>query len=85
MSQHIVSLLIIIVNNKNQFKMNSEIHNINARKNSDFYQPLKHLTNYQKSPFYVGIKLCNSLPPDKKDLSHNIQKFRSSLRGFDVC
>ena len=81
-SQYIISLLIIIVNSKNQFQMNSEVHNINTRNKSDFYQPLSHLTNYHKGPFYVGIKLYNSLPPEMKDLSHNIQKFKSSLRGF---
>jgi len=35
--------------------MNSEIHT-NTRNNSDFYQPLSHLTIYQKGPFYMGIK-----------------------------
>jgi len=28
--------------------MNSEIHNINTKNNSDFYQPLSHLNIYQK-------------------------------------
>ena len=30
----------------------------------------------------MGIKAHNSLPPVIKDLSHNIKKFKSSLRGF---
>jgi len=30
----------------------------------------------------MGIKVCNSLPPEIKDLSQNIKKFKSSLRGF---
>jgi len=63
--------------------MHSEIHNINTRNNSDFYEPLSHyLTIYQKGPFYMGIKVYNSLPPEIKDLSQNIKKFKSSLRGF---
>jgi len=62
--------------------MNSEIHNINTKNNSDFFQPLSHLTIYKKGPFYSGIKVRNSLPPVIKDLSHNIKKFKSSLRGF---
>jgi len=31
---------------------------------------------------YMGIKVYNSLPPEIKDLSHNIKKFKSSLSGF---
>jgi len=30
----------------------------------------------------MGIMVYNSLPPEIKDLSHNIKKFKSSLRGF---
>ena len=71
-----------MVNNENQFQMNSETHSTNTRNISDFYQPLSHLTVYQKGLFYMGIKVCNSLPPEIKDLSHNIKKFKSSLRGF---
>ena len=71
-----------MVNDKNKFQMNSEIHNINAKNNSDFYQPLSHLNIYQKDPFYMGIKVDKSLPPEVKDLSYNIKKFKSPLRGF---
>jgi len=76
------SLLLFVINIKNWFKMHSEIHNINTRNNSDFYEPLSHLTIYQKGPFYVGIKVYNSLPPKIKDLSQNSKKFKSSLRVF---
>ena len=62
--------------------MPSEIHNINTRINSDFYEPLSHLTIYQKGPFYMGIKVYNSLPPEIKDLSQTIKKFKSSLGEF---
>ena len=30
----------------------------------------------------MGIKVYNSLPPEIKDLSHNIKKFKSFVRGF---
>ena len=62
--------------------MNSEIHNINTRNNSNFYQVLSHLTTYQKGPYNMGIEVHNSLSPEIKDLFHNINKFKSSLRGF---
>jgi hypothetical protein len=30
----------------------------------------------------MGIKVHNSLPPEIKELSHNVKKFKSSLRRF---
>ena len=63
--------------------MNCEVHNnLNTRNNSCFYQPLSHLTIYYKGSFYVSIEAHNSLPHEIKDLSQNIKKFKSSLRGF---
>jgi len=76
----IFSLLLFMVNNKNHFQMNSEIHNMNIRNNSDYYQPLSHLTIYQKGLFYMGIKVHNGIPPEIKDFSHNIKIFKSSPR-----
>jgi hypothetical protein len=62
--------------------MNFEIYSINTRNNSNFHQCLSYLTVYQKGHFYEGIKVYTSLPPEIKDLSHNIKKFKSSLRRF---
>jgi len=81
-SQYIFSRLLFVVNNKNKLRMNFEIYSINTRNNSYFRQCLSYLTIYHKGPFYMGIKVYNSLPPEIKDLSHNIKKFKSSLRRF---
>jgi len=55
---------------------------MNTRNNSDFYQALSLLTVYHKGPFYMAIMVYNSLPPEIQDFSHNIKKFKSSLRAF---
>jgi len=60
--------------------MNSKIHSISTRNYSSFHQTLSHMTIYQKGPFYMGINIYNSLPPETKVLSLNIKKFKSSLR-----
>jgi hypothetical protein len=44
------------------FQMNSEIHSINTRYNSDFHQPLANLTTYKNGTYYTGIKIFNYLP-----------------------
>jgi len=70
-----------MVNNKALFQMNSEIHRINTRYNSDFHLPLVNLTIY-KSGTYNGIKVFNYLPTHTKNVSHNVNQFRLALRDF---
>jgi hypothetical protein len=81
-SQYILSLVLFVVNNKKHFKINSEIHSINTRNNSNLYQPLTHLSIYKNGSYYYGIKVHNRLPCPIKDLSHNTKQFKSSLKGF---
>ena len=81
-SQYILSLSLFVINNKNYFKVNSEIHNINTRTKANFNQPLSHLSTYQKGTYYFGIKVLNSLPAQIKDLSHNTKQFGSALESF---
>jgi hypothetical protein len=55
-SQYIPLLAVFVVNNKNQLKVNSAIHSINTRNNSNFFQPWTHLTMYQKGPYTTLVK-----------------------------
>ena len=75
-------LLLFIVNNKALFQINSEIHSINTRHNSDFHRPLVNLTTYKNGTYYIGTKLFNYLPTHIKDLSHNVNQFRLALKDF---
>jgi hypothetical protein len=81
-SQYIFPLILFVVNNKDQFRMNSGIHSIRIRNTSDFYKSFSHSTIYQKGPFYVVIKIYDSLTPEIKKLSHNGKKTKISLRRF---
>ena len=45
-SQYILSTMMFIVNNKHQFIVNSEIHNINTRQHSNLHQSTTNLTGY---------------------------------------
>jgi len=82
LSQYITSLLLFIVNNKTLFQMNSEIHSINTRNNTDFHRTLVNLTTYKNGTYYTGIKVFNYLPTHIKILSHNVNQFRIALRDF---
>jgi hypothetical protein len=55
-SYYIFSLLVFMVNNRDQFLINSEIHSINTRQGSNLHLPLANLDTYQKGVHYSGIK-----------------------------
>jgi hypothetical protein len=61
MLQCILSLLIFVVNNRVQFLISPEIHNMNTRHNSSLHLPVANLDIYQKGVYYSGIKIFNSL------------------------
>jgi hypothetical protein len=82
-NRNIYKFLQFAVKNKDQYKLNYEIHSVNTRQNSNLYQPLFKLTTYKKRVYYFGIKIFNNLPSEiiKKN-SHNIKQFSLSLSDF---
>ena len=69
--QYTFSFLLVTVNNKDEFRMNSEIHSVNIRITSDFIR-LCHICQFMKKVFYTCIKVYNSLPPEMKGLFYTI-------------
>jgi hypothetical protein len=58
-SQYIYLLLVSVINNRQYFKINSDIHNIN---DLDLHCPQSHLSVYHKGAHYTGIMVFNRLP-----------------------
>jgi hypothetical protein len=52
-SQYIYSLLMFAVNSRDLFKLNSDIHNIGSRHNSDFHLPSAQSKLFQKGVFFL--------------------------------
>ena len=75
-SQYIVSLLLFLVKNREEFKLNSDIHLITTRHNNDFYLPSTQLTLFERGVYYSGIKIYNHLPSTINDLSQDIKRFK---------
>ena len=63
-SQYILSLLLFMIRNKNQFIVNSEIRHINTRQNANLHQPSVNMTKHQKGVYYLGVEVFNMLPSD---------------------
>jgi hypothetical protein len=81
-SQYIISLLIFVVDNKNLFYENSEIHNINTRQNFNLHQPQANLKLYQKRVYYSGIKGFNNIPLNIRNLFCGAKRGKSELTKY---
>jgi len=44
----VLSLLLLVVSNKNKLKLNSDVYNINPSQKCNFQQPLSNLSVYEK-------------------------------------
>ena len=56
-SQYILSLVMFVSKNMNDFTTNSDIHPCNTRNNNNLHPPLTRLTKYQNGASYSGINL----------------------------
>ena len=81
-SQYILSLLLFVVKNIDEFTSSSDVHSINTRHRSDLHPPSIKLSKYQKGVYYSGIKIFNYLPQNIKDLRWNVKKFKLALKRF---
>ena len=81
-SQYTFSLLLFLNKNRNQFKINSDIHHYDTRQQSNFHQPSANLTKYQKGVYYQGVKVFNMLPTHIKIEFDNPKKFKLTLKKF---
>ena len=81
-SQYILSLLVFVVKNIDEFTTNSNVHTINTRYKSDLHPLSIKLAKYQKGVYYSGIKIFNYLPQNIKKLSWNVKKLKVTLKRF---
>jgi hypothetical protein len=75
-SQYIISLLMFMIRNWNQFLVNSEVHHINTRQHANFHNPSVNVAKYQKGVYYLGVKVFNALPFDIKTAFNNPKTFK---------
>jgi hypothetical protein len=81
-SQYILSLMLFMIKNKNNFIANSEIHKINTRQQNNIHQPLVNLSKFQKGINCLGTKVYNNLPQYIKGMSSDITSFEVQLKKF---
>ena len=75
-SQHMLSFLMFVIQNKKLFLTNNENHNIDTRQRNNLYLSQANLTIYQKRAYYSGIKIFNNLPLEFKNGPGNQQSLK---------
>ena len=72
--------MLFVINNKNQFTTNSEIHNQNTRQLNNIHQPRPNLSKYLKVTSNLGIKVHNNLPLWIRDKTDNPKKVQIQFK-----
>jgi hypothetical protein len=73
-----------VVENRNFFKLNSDIHGFSTRYDNDFHLPSVKLKLFQKGAFCSAIKTHNHLPKTIKELTQDVKQFRLALKRFII-
>jgi hypothetical protein len=81
-SQYLLPLLLIVADNGDYFRLNSEIHSFNTKNKLNLHPPLSQLTVFQRGPYYSGIKAFNNLPSYMKNLLQTKKQFKQALKEF---
>ena len=81
-SQYIISVLSFVIENKELFTSNKDIHNFNTRHSLDFHLPSTHLSIVQRGVIYPGSKIFNSLPTHIKSHAGNSRNFIRIIKKY---
>jgi len=79
--QYILSLMNFIINNEHIFS-NSSLHNITTRRKHHLHRLNANLFCFQKSVFYAGIKIFNSILSSVTIPKNDKAKFKAALRKY---
>ena len=82
--QYILSLMLFIVENQNNFQTNLNIHGINTRNKNQLHFPTASLSCFQKAVLYSGIRIFNSLPDNTRNLRNDKVQFKTELQKYIV-
>jgi hypothetical protein len=82
-SQYIFSVLVFIVKNRPLFNTHSDLHPINRGISHDLHPPTAILTLFQKGVSYLGAKIYNHLPSTLKQLSYDVNIFKTGFHSLE--
>jgi hypothetical protein len=77
--QYILSLMLFIIDNQQDFFTNADVHGLNTRNKNYLYLPVQSLTCVQKWVSCSGVKTFNSLPSDMQSYKGDRKKCKKIL------
>jgi hypothetical protein len=80
--QYILSLMLFIVDNLEDFQTNAYIHGLDTRNKNQSHLPIVNLSCAQKGVAYCGIKIFNNLPSNIQIHRNDRKKFKTKLYGY---
>jgi hypothetical protein len=80
--QYILLLMNFFISNQEIFQTILSVHNINTRHKHQLHRPNANLSCLQKSTFYTGIKIFNSLAPSVTVIKKDKAKFEATSRKY---
>jgi hypothetical protein len=81
-SQYIYSLLLYVINNKDVFNFNIDIHKYTTRFHGNLHVPIINITRFKKGASISGIKIYNHLPQSIKILANGENNFKFAIQKF---
>jgi hypothetical protein len=75
--QYILSLMLFIMDNPNNFQTVSEVHGLQTRSENQLFIPNTHITTVQKGITYCAIKIYDSLPSNILSLKNDRKRFKN--------
>jgi hypothetical protein len=80
--EYIFSLMNFLINNQEHFQTNSAIHSVNTGNKNQLHRPIANFICFQKSAYYAGIGIFNSLPSSLPSLINTKAQFKVVLRRY---
>jgi hypothetical protein len=80
--EYIFTLMNFVVNNQGLFQTNSARHSVDTRNRDHLHRPTANLSCFQKSTYYAGIKIFNSLPSNLRSLMNKKAQFKVALKRY---
>jgi hypothetical protein len=80
--EYILSLMLVVMDNQNNFRSGLEVHGLNTTSKNQLYLPTSNLSVFQKGTSFSGIRLFNSLPGTIQSLRYDRVHFKNNLFSY---
>jgi hypothetical protein len=74
--------MLFVIDNKNKFCSDLEVHGLNTRSKNQLYLPTSNLSVFQKGTMFTGTRLFKRLPRTIQSLRKDRISFKNNLISY---